>query len=165
MLTNDLLCDAFERISGVVHNTLDGLNESDLVFRPSNEANSIAWLVWHLTRVQDNHFSEFRGTNQVWDKYYELFEKPYSKSATGYGQSPQAVASFRANTDLLIKYFDEVNTETTKYISTLKDTDYKKIVDKRWDPPVTLAARIVSVLSDDLQHAGQAAYIKGLIKN
>jgi hypothetical protein len=36
-------------------------------------------------------------------------------------------------------------------------------VDDYWDPPVTLGVRLVSVISDDLQHAGQAAFIRGVI--
>jgi hypothetical protein len=35
------------------------------------------------------------------------------------------------------------------------------VVDEKWDPPVTLGVRLVSMASDALQHAGQAAFIKG----
>jgi hypothetical protein len=38
------------------------------------------------------------------------------------------------------------------------------VVDASWDPPVTLGVRLVSVISDDLQHAGQAAYLRGMIE-
>ena len=42
------------------------------------------------------------------------------------------------------------------------DADLDRVVDERWDPPVTLAVRLVSVLADGLEHAGQAAYIRGV---
>ena len=44
----------------------------------------------------------------------------------------------------------------------LTDRDLDRVVDERWDPPVTLGVRLVSVISDDLQHAGQAALIRGI---
>jgi hypothetical protein len=37
-------------------------------------------------------------------------------------------------------------------------------VDDYWDPPVTLGVRLVSIISDDLQHVGQAAFIRGVIE-
>jgi hypothetical protein len=42
--------------------------------------------------------------------------------------------------------------------------DLDRVVDKRWDPPVTLGVRLVSVVDDDAQHVGQAAYVRGLQK-
>ena len=52
---------------------------------------------------------------------------------------------------------------TVAYLATVAPEDLDRVVDERWDPPVTLGVRLVSVLSDDLQHAGQAAYARGLI--
>ena len=52
---------------------------------------------------------------------------------------------------------------TVAYLATVTPEDLDRIVDERWDPPVTLGVRLVSVVSDDLQHAGQAAYVRGLV--
>ncbi len=41
--------------------------------------------------------------------------------------------------------------------------DLDRVVDKRWNPPVTLGVRLVSILNDDVQHVGQAAYVRGLL--
>jgi hypothetical protein len=54
--------------------------------------------------------------------------------------------------------------QTVRYISSITDDDLPRIVDTSFDPPVTLAVRLVSVISDDLQHAGQAAFVRGLIE-
>jgi len=43
-------------------------------------------------------------------------------------------------------------------------TELDRIVDRRWDPPVTVGVRLVSVADDCLQHAGQAAYARGLLR-
>jgi len=165
MLTNDLIIDAFERIKEEVHNVAEGLSVDELTFRPAASANSIAWIIWHLTRIQDDHIAGLAQTEQVWKKgWSEVFALPFKEYATGYGQSTEEVAAVKASAKLLLGYHDAVQTVTVKYISGLTNDDYKKIIDKHWDPPVTEAVRLISIISDDLQHAGQAAYIRGLLK-
>jgi len=167
MQLNDVLTDAFGRIHGVVHNTVEGLNEDDLAFRPSDSANSIAWLVWHLTRIQDDHLAGAMNAEQVWthDDWATKFKLPFDDADTGYGHSPDEVVCVRTNADLLLGYHDAVHKQTVAYIQKLHPEDYDAIVDKHWSPPVTMAVRLVSVISDDLQHAGQAAYLQGFLKN
>ena len=70
----------------------------------------------------------------------------------------------RAGEEKLTAYYDAVHEQTIRYVRGLSDDDLDRVVDKAWDPPVTLAVRLVSVISDDLQHAGQAAYLRGLIE-
>lgn len=165
MGTNEILIDAFGRVKEVVHDVADGLNDGQLAFRPSDMTNSIAWLLWHLTRIQDDHISELAGREQAWidDGWYDKFNLPFDKSATGYGQNSREVGEVQASANLLIGYYDAVHERTIAFLQTLDKKDYEKIVDTNWDPPVTAAVRLVSVLSDDLQHCGQAAYIKGML--
>jgi hypothetical protein len=162
-----LLLDALERVHDVVHRTVDGLSEDQLAHRlvPPGRSNSIAWLVWHLTRVQDDHVAEIAGTEQVWTSkgYADRFGLPFDPAATGYGHTDAEVAAVRAPAELLTDYFDAVHEATRRYVATLTDDDLPRIVDERWDPPVTLGVRLVSVVSDDLQHAGQAAFVRGLL--
>jgi hypothetical protein len=164
-MINEILRDTFERISEVVHRTVKDLTEEELTYRPDDSANSIVWLVWHLTRIQDDHIASVAKQTQVWNLgWYEKFDLPFDESDTGYGHSSEDVGEVRVSAKNLLLYFDEVNEATKKYLETLEESDYETIVDDRWDPPVTLSIRLVSVISDDLQHAGQAAYIKGLLK-
>ena len=164
----DILRDAFERIRDTVSSTVDGLSEADLTFRPDGTGNSIAWLVWHLTRVQDSHIAEAAGTDQLWTGagWADRFALALPTDATGYGMTSDEVSLVRGITsEQLAGYLTAVHDRTVEYLSTLGDGDLDRIVDTRWDPPVTLAARLVSVISDDLQHAGQAGYVAGLAKN
>ena len=166
MISNELLIDAFGRVQEVVHQTVEGLSKEDLAFCPTESANSIAWLVWHLTRVQDDHIAGVAHTKQVWHTgWSQRCALPFADDATGYGHSGKDVAAVQVSADLLLGYYDAVHEATIGYIQGLKDEDYKKIVDTRWNPPVTVAVRLISVISDDLQHAGQAAYIRGLLKS
>jgi hypothetical protein len=161
----ELLTDGFGRVHGVVHEALDGLNADQLAWRVTPEANSIAWLVWHLTRVQDDHVSEVAGVPQAWagDGWSERFALPFSEDATGYAQDSDDVAAVVVDADLLAGYFDAVYARTIAYIAKLTDPDLERVVDTNWNPPVTLGVRLVSVLDDDIQHAGQAAFVRGIL--
>ncbi|MHB1475579.1 MAG: mycothiol transferase [Dermatophilaceae bacterium] len=166
MLSTELLTEAFGRIRAVVHATLKDASIEVLTFRADPEANTIAWLVWHLTRVQDDHIADLAGDDQVWTAggWVDRFDLPFDAAATGYGQSAADVAAVRSGSELLEGYYDAVHTRTIAYLRNLTEADFARIVDTSWDPPVTLAVRVVSILSDDLQHAGQASFVRGLAK-
>jgi uncharacterized damage-inducible protein DinB len=157
--------DAIGRVREAVHEVVDGLSTKQLAFRPGSEANSIGWLVWHLTRVQDDHVSEVAGHQQAWAEqgWAERFGLDLDPLATGYGHSSAEVAKVTASGELLTGYHDAVYEDTARFISGLTDPDLDRVVDRRWDPPVTLGVRLVSVVTDDLQHAGQAAFVRGLL--
>jgi uncharacterized damage-inducible protein DinB len=166
MTSAELLSDAFGRIRETVSDVLDGLTTEKLAARLDSEANSIAWLVWHLTRVQDDHVADVAGTEQVWTSsgWAERFALPLDISDTGYGHRPDQVAVVVADADKLLGYHDAVYEQTLRFVRDLTDPDLDRVVDKRWDPPVTLGVRLVSVIADDLQHAGQATYIRGILE-
>jgi hypothetical protein len=167
MTSAELLVDAFGRIREVVHRVVDGLTPEQLAFRVDPEANSIAWLVWHLTRIQDDHVADAFGTDQVWtsDGWVERFGLPLDPLDTGYGHRAREVAAVRVGSgDLLVGYYDAVHQQTIGHVRELTDPDLDRVVDESWDPPVTLGVRLVSVIGDDLQHAGQAAFVRGLVE-
>ena len=162
----ELIVDAFGRIHESVHQAAEGLTSEQLETRLGERANTIAWLVWHLSRVQDDHLADVMGTEQVWTSqgWDTRIALPFEADATGYGQSPDEVAAVRvASAEPLLQYYDAVHQQTLQYVAGLADADFDRVVDKRWNPPVTLGVRLVSVLSDCLQHAGQAAFIRGLL--
>jgi hypothetical protein len=165
-MSAELLSEAFGRISAVVHSALQGASIQVLTYRADPGANTMAWLIWHLTRVQDDHIAELLDQEQVWtvDGWVDRFNLPFDPAATGYAQSAADVAAVRIEAELLGGYYDAVHARTTSYLRTLTEADFARIVDTSWDPPVTLAVRLVSILSDDLQHAGQASYVHGLAK-
>lgn len=166
MTSAELLVDAFGRVREAVHAAVDGLTPDQLAYRVDADANSIAWLVWHLTRVQDDHISDVAGKEQVWtsEGWAERFGLPLSRRATGYGHSSDDVAAVRVESaELLTGCYDAVHDQTIEFVRGLRDPDLDRIVDERWDPPVTLGVRLVSVIDDDLEHAGQAALIRGII--
>jgi uncharacterized damage-inducible protein DinB len=167
MTSAEVLADAFSRVRQIVHRSVDGLTPGQLTFRVDPGANSIAWLVWHLTRIQDDHVAGVAQTGQVWTAHgwAERFGLPFDPRDTGYGHKADDVAAVQVETGgLLTGYYDAVHEQTTRYVEQLDDADLDRIVDRSWDPPVTLGVRLVSVISDNLQHAGQAAYVRGILQ-
>ncbi|WP_026360168.1 mycothiol transferase [Amycolatopsis nigrescens] len=167
MAVADLVADGFGRIRGSVHQVLDGLDAGLISERIDPGANSIGWLIWHLTRVQDDHLAELAGTEQVWTEqgWADRFGLPLHPSDTGYGHGQDEVAAVRVESpDLLTAYHDAVHGTTVSWLAGLRAQDLDRIVDRAWDPPVTMGARLVSVLADDLQHVGQAAFLRGLLE-
>jgi Protein of unknown function (DUF664) len=166
MTSADLLVDAFGRIREIVDHAVDGLTPDQLAFRADADANSIAWLVWHLTRIQDDHVADVAHTEQVWTsrRWAERFSLPFDTRATGYGHTANEVAAVQVPSgEVLTGYYDDVHEHTLRYVRGITDPDLDRIVDERWDPPVSLGVRLVSVISDNLQHAGQAAFVRGIV--
>ena len=159
-----LLTDNFTRISELIADLTDGLTPDLAGYRPDPEANSIAWLIWHLSRIQDDHVAGLAGTEQVWTTggWARRFDLPFPDAAHGYGQSAADVADVRVPAELLAGYHAAVHEATLAYVDALTAVELERVVDTRWDPPVTASARLVSVIGDCLQHAGQAAYVRGL---
>ena len=165
MTSADLLTDAFGRIHEEVHLATGGLSREQLTCRVDPEANSIAWLIWHLTRIQDDHVCGVAGREQEWiaGGWADRFGLPFAREAHGYGHDSEEVAAVQADAEMLTGYHDAVYEQTIRYVATLTDADLPRVVDESWDPPVTLGVRLISVISDDLQHVGQAAFIRGFL--
>ena len=160
--TTALLTDAFERVRGLVQRLTDDLDVSAATFRVDDEANTPAWLLWHLARIQDDHVAELAGVEQAWTSWRERFDLPLPADDTGFGNGPEEVASVRADAALLDGYHADVHALTLRYVEQLTQDELDRVVDTRWDPPVTASARLVSVLGDCWQHLGQAAYVIGV---
>ncbi len=162
-----ILLDAFGRARELVPTVLEGLSVDDVTWRPDEGSNSIGWLIWHLARVQDDHVAGLLDTEQVWtaDGWAKRFGLPYPDDAIGYGQTAEEVAAFGVDDPrVLHDYFSAVHASTVETLSDLPVEDLDRVVDASWDPPVTVAVRLVSVADDMAQHLGQAAYLRGLLE-
>lgn len=167
MDTNELLIDAYARIRENVDRCAAGLGAEALAYRPDPDANSIAWLLWHLTRTQDHHVSELAGRPQLWieDGWSERFTTDSGEDNTGYGHTSEQVGEIRPDSpDVLVAYHDGVADRTMEYLRAIDGEELDRIVDRSWDPPVSVGVRLVSVINDNMQHIGQALYVRGMIE-
>ncbi|WP_040157203.1 mycothiol transferase [Mobilicoccus massiliensis] len=168
-LAHDLLVDGFERVHEEFPQVVERLSVAELCWRPDADANSVGWLLWHLTRVQDDHMAGLAGAlgdpcDQVWSRWRDQFDLPYDPDDIGYGQTSEQVGAFTVKSPAqLTKYHEGVHELTLEVLGRLKAEDYTRVVDENFDPPVTAAARLVSVLNDITAHIGQAAYVKGML--
>lgn len=162
----NLLRDSFDRVAEQVRNVTDGLSTEDASWRPDPGANSIAWLIWHLTRVQDDHLADLAGTEQVWTAadWHQRFGLPFGPEVTGYGQNSEEVGQVAVDPADLAGYQQAVHEATHAYLDALDEAELERVVDTRWDPPVTASVRLVSIVNDCTEHVGQSAYVKGMLE-
>jgi hypothetical protein len=161
-----LLLELYGRVPPLAREAVEGLDSPQLVEAPRPGANTIAWLIWHLTRVQDHHVSELLDTEQIWagGDWARRFGLEADPSNTGYGHEPEDVVSVRPDgPEVLLEYLDAADARTRSLLGSLAPADLDRIVDRRWNPPVTMGVRLVSIADDCLQHVGQAAYVRGLL--
>lgn len=160
--TVELLLDAFGRIRELVEQIADELDDRTATLQVDQGANTPSWLLWHLARVQDDHVAALAGVAQAWDTWADRFDLPFDHRDIGYGHDVEQVLQVRAPGRLLNDYHRDVDALTRRYVETLDVAELARVVDEDWDPPVTVSMRLVSVLGDAWQHAGQAAFVLGV---
>ena len=152
----------------VLEESLSGLTKDDLDRQPRGGCNSMGWLAWHVTRVQDHEIANLMGDEQLWikDEWFARFDRPRDAADVGFGNTPEDVAAFRSpDVETLLAYNRAVLERTKRYIDTLTPADLDRELNEPWFQPLpTVGVRLVSVLGDDLQHVGQVAYVRGLLK-
>lgn len=163
---SDLLIDGYGRVLGSLERTLKGLTQDDLNWQPRPDSNSIGWLTWHLTRLQDDHIAALMGEEQLWTKdgWHAKFNRPPDSKDRGFGDRPEQVAAFKSpDIETLLSYHRAVLERSKRYFLTLSNSDLARELDETWYQPVpTVGVRLISVLADSFQHAGQMAYVRGL---
>ncbi len=165
MHSKELLKDGYTRIRDLVHTSVDGLDQRGLAYRPEPGANSIAWLAWHLTRIQDDHVSEVAGREQAWvtDGWAAKFGMEPDPHNDGRGHGPEEVAAIKADGELLLAHHNAIFDRTFSYLETVGPDELDRIIDRSYDPPISVGVRLVSVISDNIQHGGQARFLRGIV--
>lgn len=168
MKWQNMIIDGYSRVLELLEPSLAGLSKSDLDRQPKPDCNSIGWTVWHLVRIQDAQIADLMGEKQVWikDKWYAKFNRDADPEDTGFGHSSEEVAAFKSPSPrTLLDYYIATFEQTKRYLSSLSLTDLDRQLDEPWfQPPPTVGVRIVSIMADCLQHSGEIAYLRGLLK-
>ena len=160
-----MIVNIYENLSMVLGRTLDGINEEELNHQPAEDSNSIGWLVWHILRGQDLVIAGLMGEQQLWIKegWHTKFNRPADPRDFGKDHTPEDLAAFKApDTKILLDYHQAVFERMKRYLENLSESD----LDKKFDHPVfpTVGERIIALISDNFQHAGQAGYVRGLLQ-
>lgn len=161
-----LLTDGFDRIPEGVEAVVEGLSIEELLWRPDADANHIAWLLWHSARQQDEQIAALAAADPAWSGqgWADRFALGYPEGSHGYGMSSAEVGAFRLeDPGLLVGYHEAVHDLTQRVLARFDRLSFERVINANWDPPVTAAIRIVSVLDDGIKHLGQAEYVRGLV--
>ena len=162
----EFITGIFTRISQVLETVLDGLTENEINQQPTPECNNIGWMVWHLTRVQDRFIAMLSNNEQVWitEKWYGKFGREADAKDSGYGHRPEDLANFKVpDTKTLLDYHHAVLEKTKQYTNKLSPEELNRVIDDSRAP--TVALRLTAFISDNLQHAGQVAYLRGWLRS
>jgi hypothetical protein len=141
----------------------EGLTDEQLYYQPAAEANSIAWLVWHLSRWRDAVSATISGAAQIWvsEGWAERYGMPGER--TGMGDTPAQVTAFRVERSLLFGYVDAAHRVTVERVSALTPAQLLQPTVSHtgeWRP---VWRALAGVCSDSAQHTGQIAYLRGLL--
>ena len=157
-----------------VYAAVGPLSEEEINWRPDPESNSIAFLVWHVARVEDRWTNTFaKGAEEVWlrQSWYERFG--LSEGEMGFSFDVDQLSAFpRLTIELLQGYFDEVREETLELIHGLRPADFDHAPDRSPFPErpaaverfagFTYALMFRQLIGEEDQHLGQVSYVRGL---
>ncbi|PFG34204.1 mycothiol transferase [Sanguibacter antarcticus] len=168
MTALDILSDGFDRVREGVREVADSLTTDQLDVRPAEDANSVAWLLWHTSRVQDAQMAALAGTPEVWTAsgWADRFGLDLDPTETGYGHTQEQVAAVRGVTsEQLVGYHEATVERTREILAGMTEADLVRVIDESYDPPVTVGVRVLSILADDLEHVGQAVFVRGMVEH
>ena len=168
---NQVIAELLESVVGQIKRATDEATEDQLFYRPSADANNIAWLAWHLSRWQDYVTASISGDLQVWvtEGWAQRFALPpdLPNEATGWGDSSEQVAAFRVDRAVLFGYVGAANRAAVERVARLTPEQLEQPV--LWGTPETPVdtrpawRALISICGDSIQHSGQINYIRGLV--
>lgn len=162
MIGNDIFLDGFARVYESLHRMLPDLTEDELIKEPHPP---MGWLAWRLTRIMDGNVANLAGRTQLWIGEGWAARFGMSPQPADFGRSlthtREQARAFRASAELLLAYHDAVYEEMKKYIGGLTADDLARQLDEpQFQPLPTVAVRLMSVLENGLNNAGQIGYLK-----
>ena len=165
---HEMLSGAYAGVLRTLEYTLEGLSVADINWQPKPDCNSIGWLAWHPTRFQDMQISDFMGEEQLWikDGWYKKWGRKADPKESGGGMKPTDLAKFKSpDAKTVLGYHKAVLERSQKYFPTMKKAALDKVMEGLpFKPPPTVGAMLIIILSDSLQHAGQASYVRGMLQ-
>ena len=161
----EMIAFTLEMSDGLVKRALKGLDDADLMKRPSDQDNPIGWLMWHKTRVEDCAFAAVAGEEQVWisGKWHEKFDMGAEPQQIGFGDSLEQVMGLTFTKADVIGYANAVRERTTSVLETLSAEDLEKDMTDIGGNAAKTGEYLGRVITDYHQHCGQICYLRGFI--
>ena len=144
---------------------IEGLTPAEIRWQPTPHTNHIAWLVWHMARVEDVWVSRLRGRPAVWqaDGWAERFHMDPMSSGAG-----QTLEEVRAMPEIpltdLMAYFDAVRAVTRHYLEQGTEADLSQVYPHPRLGPRPGTWILGHILVEESQHVGQVALLRGMMR-
>ena len=167
METGQFLISLLKANRSMVRKAMDGLSDAELASRPTDDTNSMLWLLWHISRVEDGIVSELNGSPLLWAQgWAEKCDVTAPEEGIGFGHKAEELAAFRVgSTDALKEYFGATEKKLAAFLETLNPEDLDRQVPAMMgEGTVDLAAPLRILINEALVHGGQMAYLRGLHK-
>ena len=163
MDAKEFALEALERARAVTMIAIDGLTPEHFHWRPNPTANSIAFLLWHISRVEDRFTSDLRNMEEIWltEEWHKKFAVAISENGIGWG--PEQIQDFRPAIELVVSYLQRVRNISLETISRLNISQFKEqLTPSR--PDFTVANTLQTIVYHENHHQGAIGYIRGLIE-
>ena len=166
MAATDVIKTALERNWGIVDRALDGLDDATLARQPTEQCNSIAWLLWHMSRVVDAFINtRLQSKPELWvqDAWRQKVGGGGDPGDFGIGWNAEQLAAWTApSRETLLGYYEAMKANARQYLSSLTEADLEGTV---VTPPAAEPRPVSDLLGilvlDNVQHGGQIAYLRG----
>ena len=170
MTTLEMLIDVLSRSRERFDRAFDGVTLEQANTRPTPDLapriDSLTWLAWHTARELDIQVAPLAGLEPVWitGGHRERFALPLPDDTEDWHHTPEQAALVRVDDlTVLTDYLDAAYALIRGYLAGLTTASLDDVVDRAWDPPVTRASRLASIIDDAAQHSGQAVYTRRLL--
>ncbi|WP_163654843.1 DinB family protein [Listeria sp. PSOL-1] len=163
-LSIDTLARAKERFE----ESLNQMSVAESNTMPAPLIKSVTWLIWHTARELDYQISDLNKSQPLWlsQGWKEKFGLDLPDDTEDWHHTPQEAAKvIVSDKAILLDYLNASIDFTTSFLNTLEEESLDEIIDANWDPVVTRATRIVSIIDDAVMHSGQAVYTRRLVIN
>ena len=165
-----LLTASLDRSRERFDRALDGVTIKQANTQPAPQTapriDSLTWLVWHTAREIDLQVSALAGTDALWTSagFSRRFALPLPDDTEDWRHAPEQAALVRvSDLAVLTDYLDAAYALIRDYLTGLDPASLDEVIDHSWQPPVTRASRLASIIDDAAQHSGQAVYSRRLL--
>lgn len=161
MDAKELLLRSLEESHGYLTKALNGLTQEEATWSPSPECNSIAFILWHMIRVEDFF------VNRVIQHEKELYEtkkwqEKLGTPAKAYGYTVEELKAWPApKLEILREYANSVQENTLAFLNSIPNERLSEV--PRPDrSPDSIGVMLEHLITEIALHVGQIAYLRGV---
>jgi uncharacterized damage-inducible protein DinB len=161
----ELIVKSLEESRQYVADAIKGLSQDDIAWRPKTHSNSIAFLLWHVARVEDLWINRILlGEKEVYELegWHKKFNTPAQDSGFGYD-----VAKLKSwpvpKLALLKEYAAVVREKTLAYLKSVNEKKLDEPKDFGWSKG-NVGSALSHLITEVAEHSGQIGYLRGIMK-